>query len=93
MRRILKISAILVLAIAVYIGWEGEQPVPMSPSPDWEASITSPDFAATTFSVPVVGAELEAMILIPQILTGHLARSFLQAAQAMVCFKTMCPDF
>ena len=65
MRRILVTLALLAIAVGGYFAWKAEQPVPRVPSADWAASISSPDFSATTFRVPAEGAELEAMILLP----------------------------
>jgi len=65
MRRLLAIFALFTIAAGGYFAWKAEQPIPRAPSADWEESITSPDFSASTFRVSVEGAELEAMLLLP----------------------------
>lgn len=54
-----------VVAAGGYFAWKAEHPVARTPSADWEASITIPGVEASTFFVPVDGATLEAMILLP----------------------------
>ena len=64
MKRFLKITAILAIAVGGYFTWNAEQPIQIFPSDDWEASISSPDFSVHSFRVAVEGAELEAMALL-----------------------------
>lgn len=65
MRRIAIYGLLMAIVIGGYAAWKAEQPVHIEPAPDWEATITSDAFSVRTFSVPVDGAEIEAMILLP----------------------------
>ena len=65
MRRMLVIVVFIAITASGYFAWKAEQPIPRTPSANWEASISSGDFLATTFQVMVEGADLEAMLLLP----------------------------
>lgn len=66
MRKILVTTLLLaaLIAGAVY-AWKAEHPIAVLPAEDWPETIASPDFTPKTFFVPVDGATLEAMILLP----------------------------
>ncbi len=65
MRKITLVTLFLVIGIGGYATWMAEQPVQIDPASDWEATITSDAFSVRSFMVPVDGAEIEAMILLP----------------------------
>ena len=63
MRRYL--MAAVAIGILVVLGWSAEQPVEVLPAATWEQTISNPEFTHQTFMVPVKGAMIEAMILLP----------------------------
>jgi pimeloyl-ACP methyl ester carboxylesterase len=86
------ILALLLIGGAVY-AWIAEQPVLRTPAADWQQTITSPDFSAETFMVPVDGAEIEAMILLPNDRPAPVAAVIFAGGSGDGLFQDYAPGF
>jgi pimeloyl-ACP methyl ester carboxylesterase len=92
-RKPLIIVFVLVALAGGFFAWKAEQPVPVSPAPDWQASITSPDFSTETFRVPVNGALIEAMMLRPNSATAPMAAVVFTGGSGDGLFQNYAPGF
>jgi pimeloyl-ACP methyl ester carboxylesterase len=93
MRKALKFALLILVLAGGFYAWKAEQPIPMSPSSDWQASITSPDFSAETFFVSADGAEIEAMILLPNSATELMGAVVFSGGSGDGLFQNYAPDF
>lgn len=59
------IALVLLVALLTFGLWYLERPIVLEPSPDWEASVDSPDILRDQIYVDVDGATIEAEVLVP----------------------------
>ena len=93
MRTVVKLALMGLALAGVFFVWKAEQPIPIAPSADWQASINSPDLRAETFFVPVEGAEIEAMILLPNAATEPRGAVVFTGGSGDGLFQNYAPGF
>ncbi len=93
MRTVVKLGFVGLALVGVFFAWKAEQPIAIAPSADWEDSIAGPDFTAETFFVPVDGAEIEAMILLPNAATEPMGAVVFTGGSGDGLFQNYAPGF
>lgn len=93
MRKIVMLALAAPVVAGGFFAWKAEQPIPIAPSDDWEASIASPDFVAEPFFVPVDGAKIEAMILLPNDAPGPMGAVVFTGGSGDGLFQNYAPGF
>lgn len=93
MRNLMILLVILLVLAGGGLAWLAEQPVRITPALDWQASITSPDFTVRSFTVPVEGAEIEAMILLPVGAEGPTGAVVFTGGSGHGLFQNYAPGF
>lgn len=92
MHKFTYVALAIALGLAAY-AWKAAQPVHRDPAPDWQATITSPDFNVTPFNVPVEGAVLEAMILMPNHVAAPVGAVVFTGGSGDGLFQNYAPGF